>query len=279
MLPTARSTSTLGVLGTIRTTDHGPGWIFEMASFTALVHDRPFNDLLRGLNEQDYGLLDPHVEAVELRSGQVLYHPGEDVDTVYFPCGASSASFIIAIGDGRDVQTLVIGHEGAVGGIVSHGYTPAFSRIVVQLGGPFVQMSVRHLELAKGHSASLHRLFVRYAVCLLAQSFQSIACNAVHTIEQRAAKWLTAAIKRAGTHVVPVTHEQLALMLGVGRSYATRIISDFKAEEILETHRRSIVVRDPLALERKSCDCNMAVDNHFKELMLGVYSEHGSRHQ
>ena len=236
------------------------------------VDDRPFNNLLRRLTEQDYELLASHLERVELLSNQILYHPGEDVRTVFFPCETSSASFVISIEDGRDVQTVLVGHEGAVGGIVSHGYTPAFSRIVVQHGGPFVQMSVRHLEQAKEQSRSLHHLFARYADCLLAQCFQAIACNAIHSIEQRAAKWLRTAIKQAGTHTVPVTHEQLATMLGVGRTYATRTISDLKKEDILETRRGAITVRDPLALERKSCACNDTVDNHFKEVLLRVYT-------
>jgi CRP-like cAMP-binding protein len=239
----------------------------------APVDDRPFNNLLRRLTDQDYALLAPHLDRVEFPANEILYHPGEDVGTVYFPCEASSASFVISIEDGRDVQTVLVGHEGAVGGIVSHGFTPAFSRIVVLFGGPFVQMSVRHLEQAKAQSRSLHHLFARYADCLLAQCFQSIACNAIHTIEQRAAKWLTAAIRRAGTHIVPVTHEQLALMLGVGRSYATRIISDFKAEDILETRRGALLVRDAPALERKSCPCNDAVDSHFKDVLLEVYPD------
>ena len=125
-----------------------------MASRGAPVDDRPFNNLLRRLTDQDYELLAPHLERVELGANMVLYHPGEDVRTVYFPCEASSASFVISIEDGRDVQTVLVGHEGAVGGIVSHGYTPAFSRIVVQFGGPFAQMSVRHLEQAKAQSRS-----------------------------------------------------------------------------------------------------------------------------
>ena len=236
------------------------------------VEDRPFNNLLRRVTDQDYELLAPYLERVELAANKILYHPGEDVQTVFFPCDASSASFIITIEDGRDVQTVLVGHEGAVGGIVSHGFTPAFSRIVVQFGGAFVQIPVRQLELAKRQSRSLHHLFVRYADCLLAQCFQSIACNAIHTIEQRAAKWLTAAIRRVGTQTVPVTHEQLALMLGVGRSYASRIIADFKAENIIETRRGALMVRNPLALERKACGCDDAVVNHFNDVLV-VYAD------
>jgi len=235
------------------------------------VGDRPSNDLLRRLTEQDYELLAPALERVDLASNEVLYHPGEDVKTVFFPYETSAASFMVSIEDGRDVQTVLVGHEGAVGGIVSHGFSPAFSQIVVLFGGPFAQMPIRHLEQAQDQSRSLHHLFARYADCLLAQCFQSIACNAVHTIEQRAAKWLIAAMRRASTNHIAVTHEHFALMLGVGRSYASRIILDFKAERILETRRRALIILDEAALERKSCGCNDAVDNHFRDVLQGVY--------
>ena len=81
---------------------------------------------------------------------------------------------------------------------------------------------------------------------MLAQIFQSTACNAIHSIEQRTAKWIISAMERTdGDDVVPLTHEQLATLLGVGRSYTSRVIQTFKAEGVLETRRGSILVRNP----------------------------------
>ena len=128
-----------------------------------LVGDRPSNDLLRRLSDQDYELLASFLERVDLPSNKILYHPGEDVQTVFFPCETSATSFMVSIEDGRDVQTVLVGHEGAVGGIISHGFSPAFSRIVVLFGGPFAQMPIRQLELAQAQSRSLNHLFARYA--------------------------------------------------------------------------------------------------------------------
>ena len=127
---------------------------------------------------------------------------------------------------------------------------PAYCRIVVKYGGPFVRLPVSVLEAAKGQSPTLRYLFARYADCLLAQMFQSAACNAIHSIEQRAAKWITSAMERTGDHTVPLTQEQLASMLGVGRSYTSRVIQAFKADGILQTRRGSLVVRDLDALKR-----------------------------
>jgi hypothetical protein len=236
--------------------------------------ERPFNNLLRRLNGGDYALLAPHLAQDESRSNQLLYSPGDDVETVHFPCGPSLVSYLVTNEDGRDVETILIGREGAVGGIVSQGYLPAYTRIVVKFGGPFIRLSVGKLETAKTASPTLRNVFARYADCMLAQIFQSTACNAIHSIEQRTAKWIISAIERTnGNDVVPLTHEQLATLLGVGRSYTSRVIQTFKAEGILETRRGSILIRNPEALRVRACLCNEAVKNHFEEVLRGVYPD------
>ena len=241
---------------------------------------RPYNNLLRRLSASDFALIEPHLAHVEVEAGGLLYNPGDDVDTVHFPCGPSLASFMVPNEDGRDVETILVGREGAVGGIVSQGYLPAYTRIMVKFGGPFVHLQVRKLEAAKLKSPTLRNVFARYADCLLAQIFQATACNAIHSIEQRTAKWIISAMERTnGEDVVPLTHEQLATLLGVGRSYTSRVIQTFKAEGVLETRRGSILVRNRDALRIRSCLCNEAVKNHFEEVLRGVYpteEAHGS---
>ena len=112
--------------------------------------------------------------------------------------------------DGRDVETILIGREGAVGGIVSQGYLPAYTRIMVKFAGPFVRLPIGKLDAAKSTSRTLSNVFARYADCMLAQIFQSTACNAIHSIEQRTAKWIISAMERTdGDEVVPLTHEQI----------------------------------------------------------------------
>ncbi|MBR1123278.1 Crp/Fnr family transcriptional regulator [Bradyrhizobium lablabi] len=241
---------------------------------TAEVNDRPFNNLLRRLNAADHELLAPHLTQDEAKSNALLYNAGDDVETVYFPCGPSLVSYLVTNEDGRDVETVLIGREGAVGGIVSQGFLPAYTRIVVKFGGPFARLPVSRLEAAKLKSPSLRNIFARYADCMLAQIFQSTACNAIHSIEQRTAKWIVSAMERTdGENSVPLTHEQLATLLGVGRSYASRVIQTFKAEGVLETRRGSILVRNPPALRQRSCLCNEAVKSHFEEVLRGVYPD------
>jgi hypothetical protein len=236
--------------------------------------DRPFNNLLRRLNAADFALIAPHLAGVDANAGDVLYSPGDDVEIVHFPCGPSLVSFLVPNEDGRDVETILIGREGAVGGIVSQGYLPAYTRIMVKFAGPFVRLAVGKLDAAKKQSATLSNAFARYADCIMAQMFQSTACNAIHSIEQRTAKWIMSAMERTdGDEVVPLTHEQLATLLGVGRSYTSRVIQTFKAERVLETRRGSILVRNLDALRIRSCLCNEAVKSHFEEVLRGVYPD------
>jgi len=234
--------------------------------------DRPHNNLLRRLSTADFALIAPYLVHEEARYSNLLYNPGDDVEIVHFPCGPSLATYLVANEDGRDVETILVGREGAVGGIVSEGYLPAYTRIMVKFGGPFVRLHVRKLDAAKTKSATLRNVFARYADCMLAQIFQSTACNAIHSIEQRTAKWIISAMERTdGDNIVPLTHEQLATMIGVGRSYASRVMQTFRAEGILETRRGSILVRDPEALHLRACLCNEAIKNHFEEVLRGVY--------
>lgn len=234
--------------------------------------DRPYNNLLRRLNASDFALIAPHLAPEESKANDLLYNVGDNVQIVHFPCGPSLASFLVTNEDGRDVETILVGREGAVGGIVSQGYLPAYTRIMVKFGGPFVRLRIGKLDAAKAKSATLRNVFARYADCMLAQMFQSTACNAIHSIEQRTAKWIISAMDRTeGDEIVPLTHEQLATLLGVGRSYTSRVIQTFKAEGVLETRRGSIRVRNPEALRARACLCNESVKSHFEEVLRGVY--------
>ena len=233
---------------------------------------RPHNNLLRALREPDYALIAPHLFAAEHSVNDVLYNPGDDVEVVHFPCGPAMVSFVISGEDGHDVETVLVGREGAVGGIVSQGFLPAYTRIVVKFGGPFVKLPVGRLDAAKMQSLTLRNVFARYADCMMAQMFQSTACNAIHSIEQRTAKWIVSAMERTDDDaIVPLTHEQLATLLGVGRSYASRVLQTFKAEGTLETRRGAIVVRNLAALKARACLCNEQVKFHFDEVLQGVY--------
>lgn len=235
---------------------------------------RPKNNLLRALRPADYELLASHLLEQKYVASRLLYSAGDDVDTVYFPCGASLVSFQVTNDDGKELETILVGREGAVGGIVSLGHLPSYCQITVKRPGVFLRMSLRDLDRCKSVSPAVNALFARYADCMLAQIFQSTACNAVHSIDRRAAKWILSAMERTGEFRVALTHEELAGMLGVGRSYVSRILQSFKIAGIIDIRRGNIIVRDIGALTQRSCTCNESVRSHFDRVLAGVYPSH-----
>jgi CRP-like cAMP-binding protein len=237
----------------------------------ATFEGRTGNTLIDALRPREWNLLVPHLQTWTGAIGRTMQAPGSQVEWAYFPIGKAMASYRISFGDGREVETAVIGREGAVGGIVSRGHLPAFALAVVLFGGTFARISIRDLEALKAEEPAIAALFNRYADCLLAQVFQSNACNASHTLEQRAARWLIAACERTGSDELTLTQEQLAGLLGVGRSYTTRVIGRFKAEGVVETQRGRLTVVDPENLTAMACDCNTIIRSHFDTVLKGVY--------
>ncbi len=231
----------------------------------------PENNLLRALRRDDYELLRPRLTISEHRAGDTLYEPGDVVNYAYFPCGRAMVSYRVVLPDGRGVETALIGREGAVGGIVSQGKLPAYARALIQHEGQFLKIPSPQLESLKKQSPSLNHLFARYADCLLAQIFQSTACNATHTVEQRAAKWMLATLDRIGSDEVPLTQEQLGGLLGVGRSYVSRVLLGLRDEGVLASRRGRILVARRQELQARACECNDSVQAHFEEVLYGVY--------
>ena len=231
---------------------------------------RPQNELLQKLGTHDYELLAPHLQSVELAANHILHHAGDSIVVIHFPCGPAFVSFAVPVEDDREVESLLVGREGAVGVAPGRGLSLAYSRIVVKVGGTLVRLPLRALEQAQQRSASLQDLFARYAACQFAELLQTAACNAAHSIEQRTAKWIIAARQHIGGDEIPFTHEQLAGMLGVSRSYASRVIQMFKAKRILATRRGAILILDAAALAASACACNGAIRKHFDEVLGGL---------
>ncbi|GJD52505.1 hypothetical protein OPKNFCMD_5271 [Methylobacterium crusticola] len=234
------------------------------------------NLLLKALRAKDRALLVPHLELREYRRGDVLFEAGEDVSCISFPSGPSVAALVIAMQDGRTVEAATVGHEGAIGGVVSQGALPAFSRAVVQIAGPVLRLETARLQEAKKASPALSNLFTRYSDCLLAQVLQSVACNALHPIEERCARWILGLQDRLGGSVLPVTHELLADLLGVQRSYLTRTLKTLQQQGLVQVRRGRIIVCDRTALEEKACECHGAVKRHFETVLGAVYGASGT---
>ena len=155
------------------------------------------NQLLSTLSPEARALLEPHGELVELKAGDTVFERGADVESSLFPFGQTMVSMVVELSR-RSVEVASIGREGAIGGIVSCGHAPAFSLGRVQVSGPALALPMAALEDATRGSAFIANIFCRFSDYLLAQVMQSVACNAFHTIPERAARWLLTAQDRAG---------------------------------------------------------------------------------
>lgn len=234
------------------------------------------NLLLTALRGADRALLSPHLEARECRRGDVLFEAGEDVSCISFPSGPAVAALLVAMQDGRTVETATVGHEGAIGGVISRGHLPAFSRAVVQIAGPVLRIEAARLQEAKRVSPALRNLFTRYSDCLLAQVLQSVACNALHPIEARCARWLLSLQDRLGGNELPITQESLAELLGVQRTYLTRTLKSLQRQGLIDSRRGRVIVCSRADMERAACECHGAVKRHFEAVLGAVYDDAGT---
>lgn len=234
------------------------------------------NNLIAVLRDEDRAFLAARMERLELQPGDKLFHAGEIVRNAYFPCGCALASFIVFCEPAVALEAALVGREGAIGGIVSNGNLHAYANAEVQVGGTFLSIATADLERAKSESIYLRHWLTRYADCLLAQVFQSAACNASHSVAQRTSKWLLAVIDRTGNGEISLTQQRLAEMLGVGRSFTSRVLQDLKKSGVIEAKRGIITVRNVKLLSRLSCDCDRRLKQHFEAVLRGVYPENGT---
>jgi len=229
------------------------------------------NRLLATFPAEARSLVEPSASIVDLRTGSAVLQRGEQVTQSLFPVGETMVSLSVSLSGGRSIEVASIGREGAIGGIVSCGQAPAFSRATVLVDGPALSVPMDALEKAKQRSSFIGNLFCRYSDYLLSQVMQSAACNAFHSISERAARWLLHAEDRAGSRI-DLTQEALAGLLGVQRTTVNAVIRELQQDRLIATGRGVVHVTDRAGLEKRACECYTALERHF----AAVIGESGS---
>lgn len=225
------------------------------------------NRLLATLSAEERALVRNRMEIVELEAGDTVLRAGDRAKVSLFPYDGLIISLQVEMNGSRSVEVASIGMEGAVGGIVSCGSAPAFANAVVQLGGRAAALPMGALETAKEASPHLKNLFCRYSDALLAQVMQSVACNAFHPIEARAARWLLHAQDRAGGDRLALTQESLAGLLGVQRTTVNAVARVLQEQGLIAYRRGAVQVVDRTGLARAACSCYRAVEDHFSAVL------------
>lgn len=228
------------------------------------------NRLLGALAPGDREFVESFLELVHLGRGEVLVEPGDEVVQTHFPLPGAMISLVVELSSGQTVEAATVGREGAIGGIVSAGHKPAFARAVVQVAGLALRLETDRLEEAKERSPRLRDLFARYADALLAQVLQSVACNALHSIEARCSRWLLSTQDRVGGDEIVLTQEFLADMLGVHRTTVNGVAGALQEQGLIRYSRGRIAILDRPRLKQHSCECYAAVERHFARVLPEV---------
>jgi CRP-like cAMP-binding protein len=225
------------------------------------------NRFLARLPEAAYRRLEPLLEPVTLLSGQILYQAGGLIEYAYFPMGAVLSALTV-MQDGNAIEVATIGNEGLVGHYGSGGTTSPH-RVIVQIENGGLRMEARALEREEFNDDSLRELLTAYHIAFVSQLSQSVACNGLHRLAQRCARWLLMTRDRVSSDELQLTHEYLALMLGARRASVTESLRPLQKAGLVRSHRGRISILDRAGLEAKSCECYLAVRDEYNRLLGG----------
>jgi CRP-like cAMP-binding protein len=212
----------------------------------------------------DYKRILPDLEIVPLKLKSVLHKIGEPIQDVYFP-GAGFCSMLTVLEDGGMVEIATIGREGIVGVSAWLDGTPVTSSAMVQGESDLCyRMSVGAFRRELDRRGAFNDVIGRYAQALFGFVAQSTACNAVHTVEQRLARWLLMARDRMESDEFPLTQEFVSMMLGAARPTVTVVAGTLQKAGLLTYHRGLVTIVNGKKLEAASCECYRAATNMLR---------------
>jgi CRP-like cAMP-binding protein len=209
------------------------------------------NRILAGLPRQDFALIEPHLEPVDLPIRKTLETRRKRIDHVYFP----ESGFASVVANGSDkpsIEVGIIGREGMTGLAVVLGGDRAQHSTYIQVAGNGQRVSAVRLREVDEQSPALHRAMLRYAYAFLAQTTTTALANGRSKIEERLARWLLMAHDRLGGETLALTHEFLGLMLGTHRPGVTLALQGLERAGFITTRRGKITILDRKALEKSS---------------------------
>jgi CRP-like cAMP-binding protein len=224
------------------------------------------NLLLGALETSSRERIDPHLEPITLKLGAIVCEAGGLLKHAYFPEGAA-LSLLTVLENGSAIETANIGREGAFGLFAAMYSRVSFNRSLVQLEGSIVRCPIELLQSEFKRSEHVRDLFVSYSETLLSQVQQTVACNAMHTTEQRICRWLLMMHDRAEGEALPYTHEFLSHMLGANRKSVTLAAQSLQTAGLISYYRGNIKVLDRPGLEKASCECYAIVKERFDSFL------------
>ena len=224
------------------------------------------NRLLESLPADDLGLIAPLLAPVEIERGRLLYDPGDRIDTVYFPIDGV-ISLMTLMENGAAIESATIGPEGAMGLMAAVAPRQALSRAIVQTPLKAGRISAERMHDIWSQSAKVRDLVDRHNEALFGHAIQSVACNALHSVEARFCRWLLTCHDRISNNTVALTQEFLADMLGVQRTTVTAVARGLQHKGAIRYRRGVVDIIDRGVLEQLACECYGVIRRTYERLL------------
>jgi len=224
------------------------------------------NRLLASLPSNVYSALTPHLKIVELKFGDVVAEAGSAIRQVYFPY-SGVISLVVELDVGSMIETAMVGHDGVLNAAPALDGKVSLNKGIVQMAGSAGTIEVSRLRQLANEFEPLRSLLIRHEQVLFAQSQQSAACNASHTVEARMCRWLLHMRDFAGSDDLMLTQEFLAQMLGVRRPSVSIVASPLQKAGLIKYSRGRIRVLDIKGLKKEACECYGTVKAHYDRLL------------
>ena len=224
------------------------------------AEQRPFNfensenQLLSRLDTDSISRLRSHLHPILLNKHDILFRPNASIRHVYFP-ETAVACLLTVMEDGRSVEAATVGREGALWISASISAPSMPCQTMVTVGGKAWRIAIQHVEDEIRRNGSFHHTLTRYSHALLIQAMRTGSCNALHSLEERCARWMLTTLDRTDEGCFVVTHEYLANLIGCARPVLTRILLDLAKGGGIELHRGSIHVLNREHILARSCEC------------------------
>jgi CRP-like cAMP-binding protein len=226
------------------------------------------NRVLGALAAADLDQLLPHLRSVDLPQEMILFEAADTITRVFFP-HSGVISLVVELASGEMIEAAMIGREGVVGGLSALDTKIAISRAIVQIAGTASVVDADHVRQLAEQSAAFRTTLIRHEQVLLAQSQQSAACNAIHTIEARLSRWLLRCRDLIGSDDLPLTQEFIAQMLGVRRTSVSIVANTLQQADLIRYKRGNIRVLDLEALRESACECYWTVKS-LSDRLIGA---------
>lgn len=234
---------------------------------TTTAGNRVGNKILLSISDKEYAQIRPHLEFLSLPHHLSLYEPGQPLEFVHFP-NTGMVSLVIATEDGKTVEVGEVGREGFSGIQAAVGINKNQVREIVQIAGDGCRVRSAALLSVLQSAPGLERILTRYAVVLAMQFAQTAACNRLHNIEQRLARWLLITQDRVDSATLAITHDFLATMLGTDRSTVSVAFGILQNKRIIEYTRGAVQILSRTRLEECACECYQVIQQYNHEIGL-----------